>query len=93
MGGGLEQPAALRPVRQRDRDLVVETFVAFATIGSIVWISALAVLGDAVGSSWQSWRRNLEYVDYVAAAVLLAVIAYMVVRIARNRRGDPTAVA
>jgi membrane protein DedA with SNARE-associated domain len=68
-------------------------FVAFATIGSIVWISALAVLGNAVGSSWQSWRRNLEYVDYVAAGLLLAVIAYMVVRIARNRRGDPTAVA
>jgi membrane protein DedA with SNARE-associated domain len=68
-------------------------FVAFATIGSIVWISALAVLGNAVGSSWQSWRRNLEYVDYVAAALLLAVIAYMIVRIARNRRGDPTAVA
>ena len=68
-------------------------FVAFATIGSIIWISALGVLGNAVGSSWQSWRRNLEYVDYVAAALLLAAIAYMVIRIARNRRGDPTAVA
>jgi membrane protein DedA with SNARE-associated domain len=68
-------------------------FVAFATIGSIIWISALGVLGNAVGSSWESWRRNLEYVDYVAAALLLAAIAYMVVRIARNRRGDPTAVA
>jgi membrane protein DedA with SNARE-associated domain len=68
-------------------------FAAFATIGSIVWISALGVLGNAVGSSWQSWRRNLEYVDYVAAALLLAAIAYMVVRIARSRRSDPTAVA
>lgn len=68
-------------------------FLAFATLGSIVWISALAVLGNAVGSSWESWRRNLEYVDYVAAGLLLAVIAYMVVRIVRNRRGEPTAVA
>jgi membrane protein DedA with SNARE-associated domain len=68
-------------------------FAAFATIGSIIWISALGVLGNAVGSSWESWRRNLEYVDYVAAALLVAAIAYMVVRIARNRRGDPTAVA
>ena len=68
-------------------------FLAFATIGSIVWITALGVLGREVGASWQSWRHNLEYVDYVAAAVLVAVIAYGIVRIARGRRRDPTAVA
>ena len=68
-------------------------FVVFVTIGSIIWITALGVLGRAVGSSWQSWRHNLEYVDYVAAALLVLAIAYMIVRIARNRRGDPTAVA
>jgi membrane protein DedA with SNARE-associated domain len=68
-------------------------FVIFATIGSIIWISALGVLGNAVGSNWQSWRHNLEYVDYVGAALLVAAIAYLIVRIARNRRGDPTAVA
>ncbi len=68
-------------------------FLIFGTIGSIVWITALGVLGNAVGSNWQSWRHNLEYVDYVAAALLLAAIAYVVVRLARNRRGDPTAVA
>jgi membrane protein DedA with SNARE-associated domain len=68
-------------------------FVVFATIGSIIWISALGVLGNAVGSSWQSWRHNLEYVDYVGAALLVAAIAYLIVRLARSRRGDPTAVA
>ncbi len=68
-------------------------FVTFATIGSIIWISALGVLGREVGASWQSWRHNLEYVDYVAAAVLVAVIAYGIVRIARSRRRNPTAVA
>lgn len=68
-------------------------FLAFATIGSIIWISALGVLGNAVGSQWQSWRHNLEYVDYVAAALLVAAIAWLIVRITRSRRGDPTAVA
>jgi membrane protein DedA with SNARE-associated domain len=68
-------------------------FLAFATIGSIVWISALGVLGNAVGSQWQSWRHNLEYVDYVAAALLVAFIAWGIVRLTRSRRGDPTAVA
>jgi len=68
-------------------------FLAFGTIGSIIWITALGLLGNAVGSNWQSWRHNLEYVDYVAAALLVAAIAYVVVRIARSRRDDPTAVA
>jgi membrane protein DedA with SNARE-associated domain len=68
-------------------------FVTFATIGSVIWISALGVLGREVGSSWQSWRHNLEYVDYVGAAALVAAIAYLIVRWSRTRRGDPTAVA
>jgi membrane protein DedA with SNARE-associated domain len=68
-------------------------FLAFGTIGSIIWISALGVLGNAVGSNWQSWRHNLEYVDYVAAALLVAAIAWLIIRITRSRRGDPTAVA
>ncbi len=68
-------------------------FFAYATIGSIIWISALAFLGNAVGSDWQSWRHNLEYVDYVAAALLVVAIAYLIVRIARTRDSDPTAVA
>ena len=68
-------------------------FLSFATIGSIIWISALGVLGRAVGSNWQSWRHNLEYVDYVAAALLVAAIAYLILRATRTRRGGPTAVA
>lgn len=68
-------------------------FLIFGTIGSVVWISALGLLGDGVGSDWQSWRRHLEYVDYVGAALVVAAIAYLIVRINRSRRGDPTAVA
>jgi membrane protein DedA with SNARE-associated domain len=68
-------------------------FVIFATLGSIIWISALGVLGNAVGSNWQSWRHNLEYVDYAGAALLVAAIAYVIIRVARNRRRPPTAVA
>jgi membrane protein DedA with SNARE-associated domain len=68
-------------------------FLIFATIGSIVWITAFGVLGNAVGSSWQSWRHNLEYVDYAAAVLLVVAIGYGIVRLNRARRDDPTAVA
>jgi membrane protein DedA with SNARE-associated domain len=66
-------------------------FFALGTLGSLIWIGALGVLGRAVGSSWQSWRHHLEYVDYVGAAVLLGGIIYLIVR--RNRAGpsQPTA--
>ena len=65
-------------------------FATLATLGSIVWISALGILGRAVGSSWQSWRHNLQYVDYVGAAALVAAIAYLVVRRTRGGGGGPT---
>jgi membrane protein DedA with SNARE-associated domain len=66
-------------------------FFAFATGGSIVWITALGVLGREVGSSWQSWRHNLEYVDYAAVVILVGVIVYLVVRRMRNGDRKPAA--
>ena len=65
-------------------------FVAFVTPGSIIWIAGLGVLGREVGSSWQNWRHNLEYVDYVGAAAVVAVIGYLIVRFARGSGGGPT---
>jgi membrane protein DedA with SNARE-associated domain len=62
-------------------------FVVFTTIGSILWIAPLGFIGRAVGSSWPSWRHNLEYVDYVAAALIAAAVAYVVLR--RSRSGRP----
>jgi membrane protein DedA with SNARE-associated domain len=64
-------------------------FVVFTTLGSIVWIGALGLLGDAVGSSWESWRHNLEYVDYVGAAIVVGAIAYLIVRRSRGGGGGP----
>jgi membrane protein DedA with SNARE-associated domain len=62
-------------------------FALFATLGSIPWITGLALLGRAVGSSWQSWRHNLEYVDYIGAAIVIGAIAYLIVRRSRGGGG------
>jgi len=66
-------------------------FFAFALLGSIAWISGLAVLGREVGSNWQSWRRHLEYGDYALAAIVAAIIVYLVVRRLRSSREEPPA--
>jgi membrane protein DedA with SNARE-associated domain len=68
-------------------------FLAFATLGSIPWIAGLGVLGREVGSNWEHWRHNLEYVDYVGAAIILGAIAYLVVRRTRTTDSDPTELA
>jgi membrane protein DedA with SNARE-associated domain len=63
-------------------------FIALATVGSIVWIAGLGVLGREVGSNWQAWRHHLEYVDYVGAALVVVAIGYLIRR-ARRGPGDP----
>jgi membrane protein DedA with SNARE-associated domain len=66
-------------------------FLPLATLGSLIWIGALAVLGREVGSHWQAWRHHLEYVDYVGAAVIAVAVVYGVIRWRRSRpgRGSP----
>ena len=72
--------------------------VAFSALGSIGWITGLALLGDAVGSQWPKWRSHLDYVDYAALAILIAVIAFLIyrhihrVRTARDRASAERAV-
>jgi membrane protein DedA with SNARE-associated domain len=66
-------------------------FVSLATLGSIVWIGGLGVLGRAVGSNWPSWRHHLEYVDYAAVVLLVLAILYFVVRRNRSDGGKPAA--
>ncbi len=61
-------------------------FTVLTTIGSIPWVVALALAGHAVGGDWTSVRKGFEYVDYVILALVLAGIAYAIVRW-RGRRG------
>ena len=65
-------------------------FASLATLGSLIWISALGFLGREVGRDWPSWRHHLEYVDYAAAAALVIAIVYLIVRRNRTDRGEPT---
>jgi membrane protein DedA with SNARE-associated domain len=62
-------------------------FLPLATLGSIIWIGGLGVLGREVGSQWQTWRHHLEYVDYVGVVVVVAAIVYLIVRWRSDRNG------
>jgi membrane protein DedA with SNARE-associated domain len=62
-------------------------FLPLASLGSLIWIGALGVLGYEVGSQWQNWRHHLEYVDYVGAVVVVAAAVYLIVRWMRRPTG------
>ncbi len=66
-------------------------FLPLATLGSIIWIGALAFLGRAVGSNWPAWRHHLEYVDYAAVVAVVLLIIFFIVRRNRAGRGEPAA--
>ena len=59
-------------------------FSLLTTLGSIPWVTALALLGKGVGQNWENWRHHLSYLDYVMAAAILVAIAWWLLR----RRSD-----
>jgi membrane protein DedA with SNARE-associated domain len=63
-------------------------FAVSALLGSIVWITALGLLGREVGSDWSSWRRHIEYVDYAVVVLIVAAIVYAVYKRRRSRRTE-----
>jgi membrane protein DedA with SNARE-associated domain len=61
-------------------------FFAFATLGSILWITGLGLLGRAVGHNWSTWRHHLEYGDYALFVLIGLAIVYLVLRRVRSTR-------
>jgi membrane protein DedA with SNARE-associated domain len=66
-------------------------FLTMATLGSIVWIGGLGLLGRAVGHQWQTWKHHLDYVDYAGIAILVVVIVWGIARWVRRAREDDAA--
>jgi membrane protein DedA with SNARE-associated domain len=60
-------------------------FTLFTAAGSVIWMLALTFIGFQAGSNWTQWKDRFHYVDYVFAALILAAIAFLVVRWWRRR--------
>ena len=65
-------------------------FTVLTVAGCVVWVLALALAGEAVGSNWKSVRSGFEYVDYAIVAFVVLGIAYAVVRRRRRSRQPAT---
>ena len=71
---------------------VLETpFVRYTLLtlaGSAIWCFAFAGAGYAAGASWEDFSHAFHYLDYVVAAVVVGVVAWLVVRRLRRRRAN-----
>jgi membrane protein DedA with SNARE-associated domain len=60
-------------------------FTALTFAGCLPWVVMLALIGRAVGDSWEDWRDKLHYFDYVVVAAVIGGLIYLLIR----RRRDP----
>ena len=60
-------------------------FSVLTFLGCLPWVFALAFAGKQVGDNWVRWKDSLHYVDYAVVALIVAGVAFLVVR---HRRGD-----
>jgi membrane protein DedA with SNARE-associated domain len=49
-------------------------------IGNTVWCAAIAAAGWALGSSYERFNNGFKYVEYAVVLVILAAVAYLVLR-------------
>jgi membrane protein DedA with SNARE-associated domain len=64
-------------------EMAIAKFLLFTAIGCAVWVTAVASLGDALGSSYSHVLKDFKDVGYVAA--VLAVLAVVVLFLHRLR--------
>ncbi len=60
-------------------------FSVLTLAGCVPWVLMLTVIGKEAGDRWERWKDNLHYVDYAVVALLVAGVAYLVIR--RRRSG------
>ena len=61
-------------------------YSALTLLGSAIWCFAFAGAGYAAGESWEDFHHAFRYVEYLVAAGILALAAWLVWRHLRKRR-------
>jgi membrane protein DedA with SNARE-associated domain len=72
------------PAGVMESPLVRYTLLTLA--GSAIWCFAFAGAGYFAGDRWEDFHHAFRYIEYVVAAVIVAGMAWLVVRYVRRRR-------
>jgi membrane protein DedA with SNARE-associated domain len=63
-----------------------QRFLGLSLLGGLPWIAAWGIAGDLLGSRYHSVQNQLHYVDYAALALIVAAVAYILIRRHRRRK-------
>lgn len=72
-------------------EMALAKFIAFTVIGCAIWCTALALLGDSLGSTYNHVVKEFSDVGYVFAALAVIVIALAFAHRIRVRRAESAA--
>jgi membrane protein DedA with SNARE-associated domain len=67
-------------------------FGILSAIGTVIYASAVASIGYAVGSAWHTVERYMAFASYLIAAVVVAAVVFFVIRRLRELRREAQAV-
>ena len=74
-------------------EMPLRRLVPLAIAGCALFCATFAAIGWAVGSSWESAKHDLRYLDVAVVLAVAALVAFWLVRRRRSstmaRRGDP----
>jgi membrane protein DedA with SNARE-associated domain len=72
-------------------EMATGKFIAFSLIGCAIWCTALASLGDALGSSYTHVEKDFSDIGYVLAVLVVIAVAILFVHRVRVVRQERTA--
>jgi membrane protein DedA with SNARE-associated domain len=58
-------------------EMAIAKFVLFTVIGCSIWCTALALLGDSLGSSYEHVQKSFSDVGYVLALLAVLAVAFL----------------
>ena len=61
-------------------------YALLTLLGSAIWCFAFAGAGYAAGESWEDFHHAFRYVEYLVAAAIVGVAAFLLWRYRRRRR-------
>ena len=69
-------------------EMAIGKFLLFTAVGSAIWCTALASLGDALGSSYKRVLTDFKDAGYVLAALAVIAVAVLFVHRLRTLRAE-----
>jgi membrane protein DedA with SNARE-associated domain len=66
-------------------------FGILSAIGTVIYATAVASIGYAVGSAWHTVERYMAFASYLIAAVVIAAIVFFVIHRLRELRREAQA--